>query len=97
MEESLTRYGAVETIKEGALFADFLEQHKGEYDGIIMSFPNFGDENGASVARATQTFPSWFRHFPMSLPKWTLHTAAMPCAGNWPCVTFCASSRPNKP
>lgn len=50
MDESLTRYGAVETISEGKLYAKFLEEHKGEYDGIILCLPNFGDENGASVA-----------------------------------------------
>ena len=50
MDESLTRYGAVETIQEGKLYADFLEKHRGEYDGIILCLPNFGDENGASVA-----------------------------------------------
>lgn len=50
MDESLTRYGAIETIAEGKLYAKFLEEHKGEYDGIILCLPNFGDENGASVA-----------------------------------------------
>lgn len=64
MEESLTRYGAVETIKEGALFADFLEQHKGEYDGIILSLPNFGDENGASVALRNVDVPVLVQAFP---------------------------------
>ena len=50
MDETLTRYGAIETIAEGKLYAKFLEEHKGEYDGIILCLPNFGDENGASVA-----------------------------------------------
>ena len=50
MDESLTRYGAVETIAEGKKYAEFLKQHEGEYQGIIMCLPNFGDENGASVA-----------------------------------------------
>jgi radical SAM protein with 4Fe4S-binding SPASM domain len=50
MDEELTRYGAVETIGEGRLFANFLEEHRGEFDGVILSLPNFGDENGAVVA-----------------------------------------------
>jgi len=50
MDENLTRYGAVETLAEGKLYAKFLKEHEGEYDGIILSLPNFGDENGAAAA-----------------------------------------------
>ncbi len=50
MEENLTRFGAVETIAEGKLYAQFLAQHRGEYQGIILCLPNFGDENGAYYA-----------------------------------------------
>ena len=64
MDESLTRYGAVETIKEGKLYAEFLKQHEGEYDGIILSLPNFGDENGASVAFADVKVPILVQAFP---------------------------------
>lgn len=64
MDESLTRFGAVETITEGALFAEFLEEHKGEYDGIILSLPNFGDENGASVAFKDVNVPVLVQAFP---------------------------------
>ncbi|WP_066686355.1 L-fucose/L-arabinose isomerase family protein [Christensenella intestinihominis] len=46
----MTRYGAVETAKEGQKYAEFLKQHAGEFDGVIMCLPNFGDENGAMVA-----------------------------------------------
>ncbi len=46
----MTRYGAVETAKEGKKYAEFLRQHDGEYDGIIICLPNFGDENGAIEA-----------------------------------------------
>ena len=50
MEESLTRYGAVETIAEGKKYAEFLAAHRGEYDGVLLCLPNFGDENGMLVA-----------------------------------------------
>lgn len=50
MDESLTRYGAIETLAEGKLYAKFLAEHKGEYDGVILCLPNFGDENGAAAA-----------------------------------------------
>lgn len=46
MDESATRLGAVETRQEGDLFARFLDDHAGEYQGIIWSHPNFGDEVG---------------------------------------------------
>ena len=69
MDESLTRYGAVETIKEGKLFADFLAEHKGEYDGIILSLPNFGDENGASVAFKDIDVPLLIQAFPDEMDK----------------------------
>lgn len=69
MDESLTRYGAVETIEEGRIYADFLRQHKGEYDGIILSLPNFGDENGASVAFRDIDVPLLVQAFPDEMDK----------------------------
>ena len=45
-EKELTRYGAVETTEEGMAYAEFLEKHRGQYDGLIVCLPNFGDENG---------------------------------------------------
>ena len=49
-DEDSTRYGAVETIQEGKTYAEFLENNKGKYQGIILCLPNFGDENGAMEA-----------------------------------------------
>ena len=69
MDESLTRYGAVETIKEGEQFAAFLKAHDGEYDGIIMCLPNFGDENGASVALKDVSVPVLVQAYPDELDK----------------------------
>lgn len=86
MDESLTRYGAVETIEEGKLYSKFLQENKGKYDGIILSLPNFGDENGASVAFKDACLFS-FRHSPTSLIKWILHTDEMRCAARWQCAT----------
>ena len=64
MDESLTRYGAVETIAEGKLYAQFLEDNKGKYDGIILSLPNFGDENGASAAFKDVDVPILVQAYP---------------------------------
>lgn len=47
MDENATRFGAVETTDEGLKYAAFLKEKRGKYDGVIISLPNFGDENGA--------------------------------------------------
>lgn len=69
MDENLTRYGAVETIAEGKLYAKFLEENKGKYDGIILSLPNFGDENGAAVAFKDINVPLLVHAFPDEIDK----------------------------
>lgn len=69
MDDALTRYGAVETISEGKLYANFLEEHKGEYNGIIICLPNFGDENGASVALKNVDVPVLVQAYPDELNK----------------------------
>ena len=50
LDEGATRFGAVETAEEGRRFAAFLAAHRGEFDGVVLSLPNFGDENGAVAA-----------------------------------------------
>jgi L-fucose isomerase-like protein len=50
LDETATRFGAVETADEGRRFAAFLAAHRGEFDGVVLSLPNFGDENGAVAA-----------------------------------------------
>lgn len=64
LDPDLTRYGAVETIKEGKVYADFLEAHRGQYDGVILSLPNFGDENGASTALQACEAPILIQAYP---------------------------------
>ena len=50
MDESATKYGAVETKGDGLKYAAFLRANAGKYDGVILCLPNFGDENGAVPA-----------------------------------------------
>ena len=69
MDESETRYGAVETIAEGKKYAAFLEQNRGRFDGIIVSLPNFGDENGASVALKNAGVPILVQAYPDEIGK----------------------------
>lgn len=69
MDESLTRYGAVETIQEGNIYAKFLMQNTGKYDGVIVCMPNFGDENGASVALKNAGVPILVQAYPDEIGK----------------------------
>ncbi len=64
MDASLTRYGGVETIEEGKLYAQFLKSHAGEYDGIVVCLPNFGDENGAYYALKDADVPILVQAYP---------------------------------
>ncbi len=69
MDENATRYGAVETIQEGAKFAAFLEENRGRYDGVILSLPNFGDENGGIAALQDAGVPIFIQAYPDDMDK----------------------------
>lgn len=64
LPSGLTRYDAVGSIAEGRLYAKFLSEKRGEYDGVILSLPNFGDENGAVVALKEAGVPILVQAFP---------------------------------
>ncbi len=65
----MTRYGAVETKDEGLAYAAWLKSHEGEYDGIIMSLPNFSDENGAVAAVMEAGKPIFIQAYPDEIGK----------------------------
>ncbi|MBE6885981.1 MAG: hypothetical protein IJY82_03960 [Oscillospiraceae bacterium] len=69
MDESKTRYGAVETMEEGQMYAQFLKENEGKYDGVIMSLPNFGDENGAVYALRDCGVPILIQAYPDEIGK----------------------------
>ncbi len=69
MDESLTRYGAVETIEEGEKYAAFLKANEGKYDGVIVCLPNFGDENGAYYALKDAGVPILMQAYPDEIGK----------------------------
>lgn len=69
MDESLTRYGAVETRQEGKLYAKFLEENRGKFDGVILCMPNFSDENGAAEALKGIDVPVLVQAYPDELGK----------------------------
>lgn len=64
MDPSLTRFGAVETMAEGKVYAQFLEENRGKFDGVILCLPNFGDENGATVALRDANVPILLQAYP---------------------------------
>ena len=67
MDESKTRYGAIETREEGKLYAEFLKENEGKYQGIVLCMPNFGDENGALEAFKNIDVPVLVQAYPDEL------------------------------
>lgn len=69
MDESLTRYGAIETRDEGRMYHDWLKSHEGEYDGVILCMPIFIDENGAVAALQDAGVPILMQAYPDEIGK----------------------------
>ena len=69
LDADATRYGAVETMQEGQIYANFLRQHRGQFDGVILCLPNFGDENGAVVALKEANVPIFIQAYPDDLDR----------------------------
>ena len=69
MDESVTRFGAIEGTADGIKYAQFLESHRGQYDGVILCLPNFGDETGAIAALQDCGVPILIQAYPDELDK----------------------------
>jgi len=69
LDAGATRHGAVETAREGALYANFLRQNAGKFDGVILCLPNFGDETGAVTALKDAGVPILIHAYPDELDK----------------------------
>ena len=69
MGAELTRYGGVETRDEGRLYAKWLKEHEGQYDGVIFSMPIFADENGAITALQDAGVPILMQAYPDEIGK----------------------------
>jgi L-fucose isomerase-like protein len=46
--EEDTKYGAVSTLDDAVTCGEFLKQHAGEIDGLVVTLPNFGDERAVA-------------------------------------------------
>ena len=69
MDPELTRFGGIETRAEGKLYANWLKEHEGEYDGVIFSMPIFADENGAAAALQDAGVPILLQAYPDEIGK----------------------------
>jgi L-fucose isomerase-like protein len=69
LDAGATRHGAVETVREGEIYAEFLRQHRGEFGGVVLSLPNFGDETGAVAALKEAGVPILIQAYPDELNK----------------------------
>ncbi|MDO4285331.1 MAG: hypothetical protein Q4C60_08330 [Eubacteriales bacterium] len=69
MDAELTRYGGIETRDEGLLYAKWLKEREGMYDGVIFSMPIFADENGAVTALQDAGVPILMQAYPDDLDK----------------------------
>ena len=64
-----TRNGAIETPAEGKIFANFLADNRGKFDGVILCLPNFGDETGAIAALNNCSVPILIHAYPDEMDK----------------------------
>ena len=69
LDAAVTRNGAIETVAEGRVYARFLEEHRGQFDGVILCLPNFGDETGAVAALQDAGVPIFVQAYPDELDK----------------------------
>ena len=69
MDAALTRYGGIETRDEGLMYAKWLKEHEGAFDGVIFSMPIFADENGAITALQDAGVPILMQAYPDEIGK----------------------------
>jgi L-fucose isomerase-like protein len=69
LDAKATRYGAVETPQEGEIYAKFLRENHGKFQGVILCLPNFGDETGAIAALKEANVPILVQAYPDELKK----------------------------
>ncbi|MDD3726216.1 MAG: hypothetical protein PHI44_03375 [Candidatus Ratteibacteria bacterium] len=69
LDEKATRYGAVGTVQEGKIYAEFLRKNRGKFGGVILSLPNFGDETAAVEALKDAGVPIFIQAYPDEFDK----------------------------
>jgi len=69
MPADATRFGAVESAAEGEKYAAWLASKAGQFDGVILCLPNFGDEVGAVTALKDAGVPILVQAYPDELDR----------------------------
>ena len=69
MPVDATPHGAVESAGEGEKYAAWLATKRGQFDGVILCLPNFGDETGAVAALKGAGVPIWIQAYPDELDQ----------------------------
>ncbi|MCC6445642.1 MAG: hypothetical protein IT210_19575 [Armatimonadetes bacterium] len=69
LDAGATRHGAVETAREGEVYARFLDANRGKFGGVLLCLPNFGDETGAVAALEDARVPILVQAYPDDLDK----------------------------
>ena len=59
-------YGARE---QDLLYAKWLKEHEGQYDGVMFSMPIFDDENGVITALQNAGVPILMQAYPVEIGK----------------------------
>ena len=64
MPAATTPFGAVESPADGEKYAAWLATKRGQFDGVILCLPNFGDETGAVAALKDAGVPILIHAYP---------------------------------
>lgn len=62
-----TKTGGIETTEDGDKYARWLDDHRDEYGGVILSQPNFADERGVIAALKNASVPIYIQTYPDKL------------------------------
>ena len=74
LDASATRYGAVESAAEGEIYAKFLEENKGRFDGVIVAGCRFSCRR-IPTNWIKWTMPDAATHSAENFPSWTCFTS----------------------
>ena len=64
MPRAETPHGAVESVADGEKYSAWLATKRGQFDGVVLCLPNFGDETGAVAALKDAGVPILIHAYP---------------------------------
>lgn len=69
LDAKATAYGAVSNADEAQIYANFLKENEGKFQGVVLTCPNFGDESAAVNALRHCGVPILIHGYPDELNK----------------------------